>query len=109
MILNKDANIENTKSEGEAKREDEQYGKPNQQCQKHQKVIEDETKTKEKEKENQGDKTAGKDKNHNNTRETSKPETKHFKLHQENLEDKKNRTEIERRKTNRKSKATKRR
>ena len=28
MILNKDANIENTKSEGEAKREDEQYGKP---------------------------------------------------------------------------------
>ena len=30
MILNKDANIENTKSEGEAKREDEQYGKLNQ-------------------------------------------------------------------------------
>ena len=57
MILNKDANIENTKSEGEAKREDEQYGKPNQQCQKHQKVIADETKTKEKEEENQGDKT----------------------------------------------------
>ena len=89
MILNKDANIENTKSEGEAKREDEQYGKPNQQCQKHQKVIADETKTKEKEKENQGDKTAEEDKNHKNTSKTSKPETKHFKLHQENLEDKK--------------------
>ena len=30
MILNKDGNIENTKSEGEAKREDEKYGKLNQ-------------------------------------------------------------------------------
>ena len=89
MILNKDANIENTKSEGEAKREDEQYGKPNQQCQKHQKVIADETKTKEKEKENQGDKTAEEDQNHKNTSKTNKPDTKHFKLHQENLEDKK--------------------
>ena len=88
MILNKDANIENTKSEGEAKREDEQYGKPNQQCQKHQKVIADETKTKEKDKENQGDKTA-EDKNHKNTSKRSKLETKHFKLYQENLEDKK--------------------
>ena len=47
MILNKDANIESTKSEGEAKIEDEQYGKPNQQCQKHEKVIADKTKTKE--------------------------------------------------------------
>ena len=88
-ILNKDANIENTKSEGEARREDEQSGKPNQQCQKHQKVIADETKTKEKEKENQGDRTAEEDKNRKNTSKTSKPETKHFKLHQENLEDKK--------------------
>ena len=35
MILNKDKNTENTKSEGEAKGEDEQYGKPNQHCQKH--------------------------------------------------------------------------
>ena len=89
MILNKDANIENTKSEGEAKREDEQYGKPNQQCQKHQKVIADETKTKEREKQNQGDKTAGEDENHKNTGKTNQPETKNFKLHQENLEDKK--------------------
>ena len=32
MILNKDANIESTSSEGEAKAEDEQYGIPNQQC-----------------------------------------------------------------------------
>ena len=32
MLLNKDANIENIKSEGEAKRQDEQYGKPNQRC-----------------------------------------------------------------------------
>ena len=39
MILSKDVNIESTKSEGEAKIEDEQYGKPNQQCQKHEKVI----------------------------------------------------------------------
>ena len=45
MILNKDANKENTKSQGEAKREDQQYGKLNQRCQKHQKVISDETKT----------------------------------------------------------------
>ena len=89
MILNKDGNIETTKSKGEAKREDQQYGKLNQQCQKHQKVIADETKTKEKEKENQGDRTAEEDKNHKNTSKTSKPETKHFKLHQENLEDKK--------------------
>ena len=74
MILNKDANKENTKSEGEAKREDQQYGKLNQQCEKHQKVISDETKTKEKDKENQGDKTA-EDKNHKNTSKTSKPET----------------------------------
>ena len=50
MTLNKDENIENTKSEGEAKGEDEQYGKPNQQCQKHEKVIADQTKTKEQEK-----------------------------------------------------------
>ena len=35
------------RSEGEAKTEDEKYGKPNLQCQKHQKVITDETKTKE--------------------------------------------------------------
>ena len=67
VILNKDANIENTKSEGEAKREEEQYGKPNEQCQKHQKVIADETKTKEKEKKNQGDRTAEEDKNRKNT------------------------------------------
>ena len=89
MILNKDANIESTNSEREAKREDEQYGKPNQQCQKHQKVIADETKTKEKEKENQGDKTAEEDKNNKNTSKTSESETKHFKLYQERLEDKK--------------------
>ena len=61
----------------------------NQQCQKHQKVIADETKTKEKEEENQGDKTIEWDKNHKNTSETNKLETKHSKLHQENLEDKK--------------------
>ena len=30
MILNKDANKEDTKSEGKAKREDQQYGKLNQ-------------------------------------------------------------------------------
>ena len=57
-ILNKDENIENTKLEGEAKGEDEQYGKPNQQCQKHEKVIADQTKTKEQGKENQGVKTS---------------------------------------------------
>ena len=89
MILNKDPNIESTKSEGEAKIEDEQYGKPNQQCQKHEKLIADKPKTKEMEKENQGDKTAEEDKNHKNTSKRSKLETKHFKLYQENLEDKK--------------------
>ena len=90
MRLNKDENVENTKSEGEAKGEDEQYRKPNQQCQKHQKVIPAETKTKEKEKENQGDKTSagGEDKN-KNTSETSNLGTRHFKLDQENLVDKK--------------------
>ena len=89
MILNKDANIESTKSEGETKIEDEQYGKPNQQCQKHEKVIADKTKTKEMGKENQGDKTAEEDQNHKNTSKRSKLETKHFKLYQENLENKK--------------------
>ena len=44
----------------------------NQQCQKHQKVIADETKTKEKEKENQGNRTAEEDQNHKNTSKTSK-------------------------------------
>ena len=34
----------------EAKIEDEQCGKPNQQCQKHEKLIADKTKTKEMEK-----------------------------------------------------------
>ena len=87
MTLNKDENIENTKSEAEEKGEN---GKPNQQCQKHQKVIPAETKTKEKEKENQGDKTSagGEDKN-KNTSETSNLGTRHFKLDQENLVDKK--------------------
>ena len=37
MVLNKDENIEQTKSKGEAKKEDEQYGNPNQQCEKHRK------------------------------------------------------------------------
>ena len=45
-------------------------------------------------------------KNHNSTSKTNKPETKHFKLHQENLED--NKIEQTRR-TNRKPKTTKRR
>ena len=89
MILNKDANIESTKSEAEAKIEDEQYGKPNQQCQKHEKVIADKPQTKEMKKENQGDKTAEEDKNHKKTSKRSKLKRKHFKLYQENLEDKK--------------------
>ena len=45
----KDENIENTKSEGEAKGEDEQYGKPNQQYKNHQKVIAAESTTRNKE------------------------------------------------------------
>ena len=90
MILNKDENIENTISEGEAKGEDKQYGNPNQQCQKQQKVITDETKTKDKEKENQRDKTSNEEGNANNknTSKTNGLETRHFKLHQETLEDK---------------------
>ena len=90
MTLKKDENIGSTKSEGEAKGEDEQYGKSNQQCQKHQKVIPVETKTKEKEKENQRDKTStGEEDKNKNTSKTNKLETRHFKLHQENLVDKK--------------------
>ena len=78
-MLNKDANLESTKSEGEAKTEDEQYGQPNEQCQKHEKVIADKTKAKEMEKENQGDKTAEQNKNHKNISKTSKLETKLIK------------------------------
>ena len=87
MILNKDENIENTKSEGEAKGEDERYGKPNQQCQKHEKVIANETKIKEKETENQGDKTSTREeeKNNKNTSKADELEAGHFKLHQETL------------------------
>ena len=84
-ILKKDENIENTKSEGEANSKDEQYGKLNQQCQKHKKVIADQTKTKEQEKENQGVKTAGEEKNNKNTSKTNELETRHLKLHQETL------------------------
>ena len=109
MILNKDANIENAKSEGEAKIEDEQYEKPNEQCQKHQKVIADETKIKEKEKENQGGKAEQEDKNHKNTSKTNKPGTKHFKLDQENLVDKQIEHKLKEKEKSRKSKTTKRR
>ena len=87
MILNKDESMENTKSVGEAKGEDDHYGIPNPQCQKYQKVIAAETKTKDKEKENQGHKiSTGKDKNHKNTSKTNKLETRHFNLLQEMLE-----------------------
>ena len=88
MILNKDEYMENTKSAGEAKGEDDHYGIPNPQCQRYQKVIAAETKTKDKEKENQGHKiSTGKDKNHKNTSKTNKLETRHFNLLQEMLED----------------------
>ena len=80
MTVNKDENIENTKSEGEAKGEDEQYGKPNQQCQKHQKVILAETKTKEKEKGNQGDKTSTGEEDNKNTSKTIKLGTRNLKF-----------------------------
>ena len=90
MILNKEENIENTKSDKEAKGEDEQYGKPKEQCQKHKKVIAAETKIKEKEKENQGDKTlTWEDIKKKNTSKTNKLGIRHFKLHQETLVDKK--------------------
>lgn len=46
MILDKDENMENTKSEREAKGEDLKYRKPNQQCQKHQNITAAATKTK---------------------------------------------------------------
>ena len=48
----------NTKSEAETRGEDGQYGKSNQPCQNHEKVIAAITKTKNKGKENQGDKTS---------------------------------------------------
>ena len=104
MILNKDANIESTKSEREAKIEDEQYGKPNQQCQKHEKVLADKPKTKEMEKENQGDKTAEEDKNHKNTSKRSRNKT--FQIVSGKFRGQKNRTQFERRRTNRKSKTS---
>ena len=79
MTLNKDENIQNTKSEREAKGEDEQYGKPNQQCQKRQKVISAENKTKEKEKGSQEDKTStgkeDKNKNAKDERERNRNQT----------------------------------
>ena len=88
MVLNKDENIEKTKSKGEAKREDEQYENPNQQCEKHQKVVAAETKTNEREKENQVDKiSTGEEYKNKNTSKINKLETRHFKLHQETLED----------------------
>ena len=92
MILNKDANIENTESEGEVKREDEQYGKSNQQCQKHQKVIADETKTKDKEKENQGNKTKEEDKNHKQTQKNNETRHKTFQITSGKFGGQKNRT-----------------
>ena len=90
MILNKDENIENTKSEKGVKGEAEQRGKPNHQCKKHQKVVSAETKTKEKGKENQRDKTSTgeEDKNNKNTNKTNKLETRHFKLYRKILEGK---------------------
>ena len=88
MVLNKDENIEKTKSKGEAKREDEQYGNPNQQCEKHRKVVAAETKTNERGKENQVDKiSTGEEYKNKNTSKINKLETRHFKLHQETLED----------------------
>ena len=90
MILNKDENIEKTKSEGEAKGEDEEYGKPNQQYQKNQKGIAAETKTKEKENENQGDKTStGEEDKNKKPSKTNILYTRHFKSHQETLLEKK--------------------
>ena len=59
----------------------------------------------EKEKENQGDKTA-EDKNHKNTSKTSKPETKH-QITLGKFRGQKNRTQIQRRRTNRKLKQLK--
>ena len=110
MILNKDENIENTKSDGEVNAEDEQYEEKNQQCQEHRKVIVVETKTKKKEKETQGDKTSTREEDKNkNTRKTNKTEIRHFKLHQETLVDKQNRIRFERRKTNRELTTTKKR
>ena len=85
MIINKNENIDNTNSEGEAKGEDEQHGKLNQQGQKYQKVFPAETKTKEKEKENQGGKTSTRVDENKNTSKTNKLGTRHSKLHQENL------------------------
>ena len=86
MILDKDENMENTKSEREAKGEDLKYRKPNQQCQKHQNITEAATKTKHRKKENHGDTTSMEEekKNNKNINKTSKLQTRHFKLHQEN-------------------------
>ena len=86
MILDKDENMENTKSEREAKGEDLKYRKPNQQCQKHQNITAAAIKTKHRKKENHGDTTSMEEekKNNKNINKTSKLQTRHFKLHQEN-------------------------
>lgn len=86
MILDKDENMENTKSEREAKGEDLKCRKPNQQCQKHQNITAAATKTKHRKKENHGDTTSMEEekKNNKNINKTSKLQTRHFKLHQEN-------------------------
>ena len=69
-------------------KEDEQYGNPNQQCEKHWKVVAAETKTNEREKENQVDKiSTGEEYKNKDTSKINKLETRHFKLHQETLED----------------------
>ena len=81
----KTENIENTKSEGEAKGEDEQYGKPNQQYKNHQKAIAAESKTR-----NKGENREikhRKDKINKITNKTIKLEAINLKLHQETLED----------------------
>ena len=56
MELYKDESTENTKSEGEAKGKNGQYGNPYQQCQNHQKVTPADANTKYKEKEKHGKK-----------------------------------------------------
>ena len=102
----KTENIENTKSEGEAKGEDEQYGKPNQQYKNHQKAIAAESKTR-----NKGENREikhRKDKINKITNKTIKLEAINLKLHQETLEDNEIEHKLKKERPNREPATTKR-
>ena len=88
MVLDKVENIENTKSEGEAKRKDEQYGKKisNFKTSKKQLLVKLKLNTKKPENQGNNTSTGEEDKNNKNTIKTNKVETIFLKLNQKTLE-----------------------